>query len=67
MGIDSLIVFPSDDYDHGRCCPIRIPEDDAFWSRKGKTCMEIKRTQASPGLACELEFRQQVQVGTLEK
>ena len=49
----------STSFDGDKCFPIPIPEDDPFW-RGRKTCMSFARSLASPGLKCELEFRQQM-------
>jgi hypothetical protein len=48
-----------DTFDGDKCFPITIPVDDPFWKGR-KTCMSFARSLASPGLKCELEFRQQV-------
>ncbi len=42
------------------CIPIRVPDDDPFWGPKKRRCLGLTRSIASPGLLCELEFRQQV-------
>ncbi len=42
------------------CIPIKIPEDDPFWGSKKRRCLGLTRSIASPGLLCQLEYRQQV-------
>ncbi len=45
--------------DPDKCFPIEIPREDPFWQGR-KTCMSFLRSLSSPGLKCEIEFRQQV-------
>jgi len=48
--------------DPERCFPIRVPEDDPFWSGRDRKrdCLSFSRSLPSPGLKCSLEFRQQM-------
>ena len=32
------------------CFPIKIPTDDSFWGRRGRTCMEFSRADPSPSI-----------------
>ena len=52
-------TFFSDSFDPIKCFPIKIPENDPFWKGR-KTCMALSRSLSSPGLKCELEFKQQM-------
>merc|ERR1711988_690100 len=53
-------IFP-DNFDEVRCVPIRIPDDDPFWGRRGRgspsqrgrTCYEARRSLPALGLNCE--------------
>jgi peroxidase len=46
-------------FDAEKCFPLRLPKKDPFW-RGSTTCMEFSRSLASPGLACELQHREQL-------
>ena len=45
---------------HPECLPIRIPEDDPFFSKFGQRCMSFIRSMPAPRLDCNFGFGEQV-------
>ena len=34
----------NENFDEDRCIPIRVPDDDRIWGRRGRTCFEVHRS-----------------------
>ncbi len=59
IALDDSDSLTPETWDENKCHPIEVDRHDRFWGNKSKTCIPMARSIASPGLKCELEFRQQ--------